>query len=206
MKTIIRSLLCCIVLTGVALGMEVKPTNFSGYTSAGTFSFDFVVTGQPAADAASVQVTLGSITGGTSALVLNAATSEAVKTDPAYWLAGNLPDPFATKSGSAYLFSDGASNPPSASIDVGDKIARFAFTWDGTPGDYTFNMNLNSSNSFVDLSDFSRLSMTLPGGAWFSGPVTGATTNSFTVSLIPEPVTIALFALGGLVALRKRNH
>jgi hypothetical protein len=204
MNTVIRAFLCCFFLTGIALGMEVKPANFSGYSGAGTFSFDFVVSGQPASDAAAVQVTIASITGGTSALVLNSATSEAVKTDAAYWLAGNQPDPFATKSGSSYLFSDSASSPPSTSMDIGDKIARFSFAWDGTPGTYTFNMNLNSNNSFVDLSDFSRLSFALPTGTWYAGPITSATSSSFTVNLVPEPVSIVLLGLGGLMALKRR--
>jgi hypothetical protein len=206
MKSAVSVCLVCIFLSTTAFGVEIKPANISIPSSAGgTFSFDFVINNQPVSGAPGLQVTIGSITGATG-LTFNASASTAVKTDSVYWLYGNQPDPFANASGGSYSFSDGASDPTTAPLDIGDKIARFAFTWNGNPGDFIFSLNLNPSSSYVDLPDFSgRLPFTLPTGTWYSGPITNATASSFTVH-IPEPVSMSLLGLGGLILFRKHRR
>jgi hypothetical protein len=82
---------------------------------------------------------------------------------------------------------------------AGDIMARYAFTWDGTVGDYTFSMDTDIANSFI----LNGITFGNDALAFTSGQYPGDQ-SSFTVA-IPEPASLALLALGGL-ALRRRSR
>ena len=104
-------------------------------------------------------------------------------------------------------FGVDACNVPTIVAAPGDHdiLARFAFDWTGTPGDFEFTLDLDTLNSYLRLTDFSKEAFALPTGQWYSGPIIDADDNSFTVH-IPEPVSISLLGLGGLVILRRRRR
>lgn len=206
MKSAASVFFVCIIFTTAAFGVEIKPTNIVIPSSAGeTFRFDIIVSPSTQnIEAQFAQLTIGSISG-PSGLTFSSSESEAVKNDSSYWIFGNSMGATAKSyPDGSYSFDDGADNPPSAIIN--DKIfARFAFTWNGTAEDYIFNLDRNTSKSYIYLADFSTAPVTLPTGQWYSSPIIGTTDSSFTVH-IPEPISIALLGLGGLAILRKHRR
>ncbi len=205
MKSAVSALLVSIILSAAAFGMEVQPTNIVIPSAGGTFSFDFVANTSPGQDAYAAQATIGSISG-PSTLTFNSGASEAVAaSNTDYWVYGNSAGAAAIDNGGgSYTFSDGPDDPAIASINAGNILARFAFIWDGTVGNYTFNMDLDTASSFALLEDFSNAPFTLPTDDWFSGPIVDATDSSFTIH-IPEPASIILAGFGGLALLRRHR-
>jgi hypothetical protein len=194
-----------LAVTYQANAVEVIPGNFS--SDGGVVSFDLIVSGDAGVSVVAEQITLDTISG-PSALTLNALASEAVKNDAQYWLAGNSPDPFAADAGGgSYTFSDSPGNTASETVLLDDVVARFAFNWDGTIGDYTFTFDLDPSASFLTADDFvSSYSLQFPTGDWAEFPVVDPIANGFVLHLpVPEPATIAFFGLAGLAILRKRS-
>jgi hypothetical protein len=195
MKPVTAAILCLIVFSGAALGMQVQPTNVSIPAPGGIFSFDFIATSPPSQSVSAIQLTISSISG-PSSLVLNENASKGITTDSGYWLYGNSADATPFKSGSAFVFGDNVNNGIAETISIGEKITKCAFTWDGTPGTYMFTISNNINNSFAFLNDFSSEAITLSGG---TSPYNFAIT-------IPEPVSLTLLGLGGLTILRKRSR
>jgi hypothetical protein len=201
MKSVFITFLIFIAMSATAFGIEVKPANFSSPSPGGVFSFDFIVTSAPSQPALGVQLTIASVTG--TGLDFNSIESKKVTSNSLYWVFNNSVGAEAFPSGSSFVFGDGANDPTSETIQVGDIIARFAFNWNGAAGDHTFNLNRNIANSFVFLDNFNNDSVALPAGQWYASPIISATDSSFTVHLVPEPVSIVLFGLGGLAVFRK---
>jgi hypothetical protein len=185
--------------------MEVKPANFSIPSPGGIFSFDFVVTSPPSQAAYTSQLTIIRSWVNPPDLTFNTSASNSVLSNTSYWVWNNSQGTPATDNGNGtYTFGDGPENSIAEQINNGDILARFAFTWNGTPGNYEFILdNAGVANSFVRLADFSKAGFTLPTGQWYSDPIISATDSSFTVHLVPEPASMLLFGLGGLTALRK---
>jgi len=201
MKSVFVTFLVFIVLLSTAFGIGIKPVNFSSPSAGGVFSFDFIVTEAPSQPAQGIQLTIASVAG--TGLDFNSPASKAVKDNSQYWILNNSSGTEAFPSGSSFVFGDGANEPSSETMQVGDIIARFAFNWDGIPDSYTFNMNLNNIYSYAYLENYSKESVILPAGQWFTSPITSATASSFTVNLVPEPMSMTLLGLGSLALLRR---
>jgi hypothetical protein len=206
MKSAVNAFLVCIVLSATAFGVEVKPANISIPSSpGGTFSFDFIVTNPPSQAAYTAQLTINRAWSNPPDLTFNTSASQSVLSNTSYWVWNNSQGTPAVDNGDGtYTFGDGPENAIAESINNGDILARFAFTWNGTTGNYEFILDKDTTNSFVRLADFSKAGFTLPTGQWFTSPIVGATDSSFTIH-IPEPVTVLLFGIGGLFVLRKHK-
>jgi hypothetical protein len=134
--------------------------------------------------------------------------SEAVFNDPDYWLYGNSVcqhevdiHAYGCPEGSnRFGFADFDENVNLHALAAGDIMARYSFIWDGTPGDYTFTLDLDTNYTFVVYDVFSPVDAiafdpgSFPGGS-----------DYFTVTLVPEPTTLLLLGLGAVV-LRKRGR
>ena len=107
---------------------------------------------------------------------------------------------FLDVDGIHYVFGDGPDDGTPKLLAADDIMARYAFTWDGTAGDYTFALDLNTLWSFAQDTSY------IPEALQFSpGPYPpGVPAGSFTVN-IPEPATLMLIGLGSAVLLRKRK-
>ena len=194
-----------IPLTQTQAVVVLGPDNFIMPESTGKlFSFDIIVL-DPIDDPL-ITFTARISVSRPGTLTFDASNSEAVEDDPDYWLyLTNVGAGALDKGCNSYEFADNPYDPPSEVLVAGDIVARYAFTWDGTEGDYTFTLDPDILNSFVQLDDFvSKEALQLPGGEWYSYPIVSADAISFTVH-IPEPTTMMLLALGGMVLLRKRN-
>jgi hypothetical protein len=165
-------------------------------TTAGEiFSFDFVVLNAMATNATGFQAIISA--SGPSTLTLNVPKSEAVATVADYWAIGNSAD--ATAIGSnPYTFGDNTANSLSELLHNDDIMARYAFVWDGTEGDYAFVLNLETLNSYVQNEYYIKE----PLG--FTPRSYPGTYNSFTVT-IPEPCTLIIFVFGSSAVLLKRR-
>jgi len=187
----------CAVFSGPVLGVEMQPSNLSMPASAGElFSFDFVVSNVMDVNAAGFKTTID--VSGPGTLDFNIPASEAVAAVPAYWIYGNSIGAVAKDNGgNNYEFGDGPDDPPAETLNTGDIVARYAFLWDGTEGDYTFTLDLGTSKSYVLLDNFTKEALEFDPGQHQGG------SNYFTVC-IPEPTTLLLFGLGAVI-LRKRR-
>lgn len=195
-----------IVLSTTTFGVEVEPVNISIPSSPGEiFRFDFEVTSPPTQAAYLSQLTIIRSWTNPPDLSFNTIASQSVSSNTSYWVWNNSQGALAVDNGNRYIFSDRPENNIAESINNGDILARFAFTWNGTPGNYQFFIDTDITDSFVRLADFSNASFTLPTGQWYSDPIISATSNSFTIRIIPEPTSLILIALGGLTILRKRR-
>lgn len=189
-----------IVETVPVWGIEVTPSNVVLPASAGElFSFDLIINSSDptGVTASGFQCVIGVSPGG---LTLDATNSEAVNDDPGYWIYGNSASVYAESlGGNNYRFSDRPANPLTETLFAGDTMARYAFTWDGNVGDYTFTLDLDTSNSYVLLDDFfSKETLEFNPGS-YPGDI-----SSFTVT-VPEPTTLMLFALSSTILLKKRK-
>jgi hypothetical protein len=91
--------------------------------------------------------------------------------------------------GNRYQFGDGPNNPPSATLQNGHAMARFAFVWDGVPGFYQVSIDTAIQNTFV-LQNFVQVAP-----SWVANPVT---------LYIPEPLTAMAVVLTAFVLPRRR--
>ena len=171
----------------------------------GLFSLDLVISEEPGIFAQAFKATIGSVSG-PGVLTLDVAASQAVAAETAYWVYGNSTGAIAEETDDGcYTFSDGPDNGVAEALIIDDIVARYAFTWDGVEGDYTFTLALDTTNSYVLLEDFfSKEALQLPTGNWYDYPIISADGSSFTVH-IPEPISLVLLGLGGLVLLKQRR-
>lgn len=199
-------LLSCGVFCGKTRGVEIKPYIVLMPDSPDElFSFDLVISADPQLSAQSFKATIGSVSG-PGVLTFDVAASETVGGEAAYWVYGNSAGATAIDNGDgSYTFGDGPDNGVAELLLENDIMARYAFTWDGTEGDYTFTLDLNTDKSYILLPDFvSKEALQLPTGPWCEYPIMSADSSSFTVH-IPEPTTLMLIAMGGLVLLKHRR-
>jgi hypothetical protein len=188
----------CLILSVPVQGVVIEPTNFVWPSAAGeTFSFDYAINDPTGTSALAFQATMSV---GGSGLTFDSAASEAVSSAGNYWLVGNSYEAIAIDvGGSSYQFGDDPDNALAQTLAVGDVMARYSFTWDGTPGTYTFTLDTSISNSFVynEFFTYEALGFT-QGGLPGQG-------NSFALP-IPEPSTMVLLALGGAGLLKRRRR
>lgn len=201
MKAIkLLTLLCvfsCGVFCGTTRGVEVQPTivQMPSFPDE-LFIFDLVISADPNPLTQAFQATIDSITGPVGfVLTFDIPSSEAVSGVPAYWLYANSAGAGAIGSGvGPYTFGDNPNNGEAQELTVDEVVARYAFIWNGTEGDYTFTFDLDTAMSYILLEDLSsREALQLSGGG-----------DSFTVH-IPEPSTLVLLGLGCLTFLKKRR-
>ena len=199
-------LLSCGVFCGKTRGVEIKPyIVLMPGSQDELFSFDLVISEDLALSAQGFQATISNING-PGVLTFDVAASEAVSGETAYWVFGNSAGATAIDNGDgSYTFGDGPDNGVAEALLIDDIMGRYAFIWDGTEGDYTFTFDLGTDNSYIQLDDFvSKEALQLPEGAWYNYPIISADSSSFTVH-IPEPTTLMLIAMGGLVLLKHRR-
>ncbi len=103
-------------------------------------------------------------------------------------------------------FTEGIGNETAVSLSAAGASALKTFLqgyYDGTPsgGDYlvaNFALDLNDDTLAADGHDKYNINIS-PGGS-------GDSIYSMTIETIPEPATMSLLGLGGLVALRRRRR
>ncbi len=192
-------LLFCSALYTPAYGVIVQPSNVVLPGSpGGTFSFDLVVNDATGTSAQAFQATISS--SGPGSLTLNTSASQAVASVSDYWVFGNSAGATAIDlGGSSYQFGDGPDNGIAQLLTAGDIMARYAFTWGGTPGDYNFTLNLNPASSFILNGAFQTEALQFNSGQY------PGDADSFTITMVPEPATMLLLGLGSLTLLRKRR-
>ncbi len=190
--------LSCIVFSVPADAVIIEPGNVVIPASpGGLFSFDFIINDPTGVAALSLQTTIN--VSGPGTLTFDAALSEAVESDPCYWVYNNSIGAAAIDRGSNnYEFGDGANDPYLEDLVADEIVARYAFTWDGTEGDYTFTIDLDTSGSHVLDDSFTEQALEFTPGSFPGG------SNYFTAH-IPEPATMLLFGLGGLFLRKKRK-
>ena len=203
---ILAFVLSCVIFSGPAEGVEITPIIVSMPDLPGEiFSFDFVITdiGNLTREAQAFQAIIS--VSGPGALTGNEPGSMAVSSVADYWLFGNSSPVFTDHGDNSYTFGDNSDSGIAQPLDDDNILARYAFNWGGTVGDYTFTIDLSTDNSFILLEDsIDTEALQLPNLPWSSGPIVGVTSNSFAV-YVPEPTTLILIGLGGLVLLRKRR-
>ncbi len=189
--------LSCLIFSIPAGAVIIKPDNVG--VAGGIFSFDFVIHDSDGVSAKSFDTTIS--VSGPGTLTFDATGSEAVEGNSGYWIHGNSLGAVAKSVGSnEYAFGDTADNPTSELLVAGEIVARYAFTWDGTVGDYTFSLDLTDSDkNSVLLSNLSTELLQFTPDSFTGG------SDYFTVT-IPEPATVLLFGLGGTVLLKNRKR
>ena len=196
----VLSLVLASIISLPAEAIVLTPSNVVIPTLSGeTFSFDLIIDADPAGySAIGYQSTIS--VSGPGGLSLDAAASEAVATDAGYWIVGNSAGVnIADLGGNNYLFGDGPNNPPEETLLAGDIMARYAFTWDGSIGDYTFSLDLDTAkSSIVNASTYGKEPLEFTPGQ-YSGDDT-----SFTVQLVPEPASIMLLLFGAALLRKQR--
>ena len=193
-------LVCGLLLSVPAKGeVTITPSNVQLPTAAGEdLSFDFVANDPCGFTSQGFQSTI--TYSGPGILTFDDISSKTVTGETNYWLGGSpiveaFEDP---QNAGNYVFGDSPDDSIARTLADDNIMARYVFQWDGMPGDFTFNINLDTSNSFI------------LDGSWVSHPIafdpgtfTGGS-NWFTVT-IPEPATLMLLGLGATVLLRKRR-
>lgn len=213
MKTVKLVITLCVLICGffcgTSRGVIIKASVSQMPGSGGElFAFDLLISDGPNPSAQAFQATLGSISG-PGVLTFDAAASETVSGEASYWLHGNSGGANAIDNGDgSYTFGDDPSSGTAVPLVIDDIVARYAFTWDedGTEGDYTFTLDLDTDMSYILLEDFiSKEALQLPAGIWYEYPIISADSTSFTVH-IPEPATIVFLGLGCLTLLKRRKQ
>jgi hypothetical protein len=158
-----------------------------------TIWFDVLIDEGLGESAEGVQITLSvQPDGHLGSLGFDQTASEAVEADVGYWVVGNSIGANASdEGGNTYAFGDNPDDPPSAVLEDGDIVARFAFTWDGVAGDYVVAIDRTTANTHL-LQNF----VTVPPD-WVADPVR---------LMVPEPGSLTLLAAAGtLLFLRGRQ-
>jgi len=164
----------------------------------GLFSFDLVVVDAQGFYAQGFQANMG--VSGPGTLSGNVTASTAVATEDHYWIAGNSAGAeFIGNLDDSYTFGDNPNSGIAELMENDDIMARYAFVWDGTEGDYTFTLNADTNHSFLLNGSFIKLPFAFSPGECQTGE------NSFTVHIVPEPATVFLLGLGSFVIVRKRR-
>ena len=206
------TLLVCSICLCVPAGAAVilTPSNVQIPGSPGEiFSFDFVISDDDGVTAATFQSTIS--IGDPCALTFDDISSEAVSSELDYWVhywrPNNSAGIITTDHGDdSYTFAD---NPDQSDpcdplnyavpLDVDDIMARYAFEWDGTVGDYTITLDLDASKTYI----LNGITYNMDALTFDRGQYPGDS-SSFSVN-IPEPTTLILFGLAGTILLRKRR-
>ncbi|MHC4695079.1 MAG: PEP-CTERM sorting domain-containing protein [Planctomycetota bacterium] len=211
MKTIKLLITLCVficgVFSGTSKGVTIKASVSQMPGSGGElFGFDLLVSDGPNPSAGAFLATVDSVSG-PGVLTFDAVASETVTGETSYWLHGNSTGANAIDNGDgSYTFGDGPASGTAVPLVIDDIVARYAFTWDGTEGDYTFTLDLGTDMSFILLEDFiSKEALQLPTGTWYDYPIISADSTSFTVH-VPEPATVALLGLGCLILLKRQRR
>jgi len=188
---------CLCVPAGAAV--ILTPSNVQIPSSPGEiFSFDFVVTEPDGVTARTFQSTIS--ISGPGLLTLDEIGSEAVSSELDYWVYGNSVGVSAKEAGSnLYEFGDTPLSPSAEALLIGDIMARYAFEWDGTVGDYTITLDLDTLKTYT----LNNITFENDAVTFDPGQYTGDS-SSFSVH-IPEPGTLILFGLAGTILLRKRR-
>lgn len=197
----------CVVFSCPAWGVEIQPSIVDYPDSpGGLFSFDLVRIDSDPFAARGFEAWMS--VSGPGALTGDETNSEAVAADAGYWLSGNSGGlEFVDRGSNTYSFGDYPASGNAELVEADDILARFAFTWGGTAGWYTFAFplddfdNIDVAYSYISDEFWSEQAFQFsPGGYESDNP-----NSSFKV-YIPEPATIILLALGSAVLLRKRNR
>ncbi len=199
--------LICGVFFGTSKGVTIKASVSQMPGSVGElFVFDLLVSDEPNPSATAFLATIGEISG-PGALTFDSAASVTVTGETSYWLYGNSGGANAIDNGDgSYTFGDDPASGTPVPLVIDNIVARYAFTWDGTEGDYTFTLDLGTDTSYILLEDFiSKEALQLPAGIWYDYPIISADSTSFTVH-VPEPATIAFLGLGFLTLLKRRKR
>jgi hypothetical protein len=190
-----------VILLAPAEGaIVIEPTNVVLPGLAGeTFSFDYAINDAMGRSAAAYQSRMS--VSGPGTLTLDITASEAVADNPDYWLSGGTGLGAVAKDigGGVYDFWDSPLDAVGRALSAGDIMARYSFTWDGTPGDYTFTLVSDTYYSFILNASYVKEALQFTPGQY---PGQG---DSFTVT-IPEPSTMLLLALGGAGLLKRRRR
>jgi hypothetical protein len=191
-------LVCGLLLSLPAHGaVTVTPSNVQLPTAAGEdISFDFVISDPDGLSSQGFQSTI--TPSGPGTLTFDETSSKAVTGDVGYWLPSS-PLVNAFEATGDFVFGDGPDDAIARALAVDDIMARYVFEWDGTPGDFTFALNLDVSASLIQDEFFIPQAFLFDHGLYTGG------SNWFSVTLVPEPATLMLLGLGGMVLLRKRR-
>jgi hypothetical protein len=196
-KTAISIFVGCLIFSVQAQCIVITPSNVVLPASAGEiFSFDFVVFDAMDTNALAFQATIS--VSGPGILTLDELNSEAVATISDYWAFGNSAVASAFVQDGNSVFGDYTADGLGEPLYNNDIMARYAFIWDGTEGDYTFTLDLDISKSFVQNGVFETEVLGFTPGSYQGD------NNNFTIN-IPEPCTLIIFALGTTGVLLKKR-
>jgi hypothetical protein len=179
--------------------VTITPTNVQIPELAGeNFSFDFAISDPCGVSARAFQSTIA--VSGLGTLTFDSISSRALETEADYWLFGNCYGALIMDNlDGTYTFGDDPCNAIPQALAVGDLMARYTFEWDGTPGDYTFTIDLDTSESLIMGSSYNIQALAFDPGVY------PGDASSFTVTMpIPEPATVLVLGFGAVV-LRKRR-
>jgi hypothetical protein len=185
------------VSTPVTCTIPISPTE--------QFSFDLVITDPQGVSAQGFQAVVSvSRSGGSGGLRGYQVTNPTAASDSDYWLCGNSAGAvFIDHGDGSYTFGDSPDDAVPQLLQAGDIVARYEFTWDGTHDFYTFTLDPDATRSFVLDDSFAKQPLSFPAPE-DPEECPRSSGNSFTV-FIPEPSTLILIGLGGLILRKKRR-
>ena len=166
--------LSCVIFTMPLYAVEITPSNVVLPNSAGDiFSFDFVISNAMGTSAQAFQSTIG--VSGPGGLTFDGTSSEAVDSVADYWVFGNSAGAIAIDLGSnSYQFGDGPDDGIAQLLAIDDIMGRYAFTWDGTAGDYTFTFDFDTTKSYILNGLFQTEALQFTSGQYPSGQEDGS--------------------------------